>query len=70
MTKATGAAPRRGLRGVSRSMSRSWQLYLLVLPALVYIAVFKYWPMYGVQIAFKAFNAGKGIAGSPWVGLK
>ena len=45
-------------------------LYLLILPALVYLIVFNYMPMYGVQIAFKNYKAVRGIAGSDWVGLK
>ena len=45
-------------------------LYVLVLPALVYIILFNYLPMYGVQIAFKNYKAVKGIAGSAWVGFK
>ncbi|MEG2951470.1 MAG: ABC transporter permease subunit [Clostridia bacterium] len=47
-----------------------YQLYLFLLPALVYILIFQYWPIYGVQIAFKDFKPGLGIEGSPWVGLK
>jgi len=27
----------------------SWQLYLLLLPALAWLLVFAYWPMYGIQ---------------------
>lgn len=49
---------------------RSWQLYLLALPAVVYVFIFNYMPMYGVVIAFKDFRANKGILGSNWVGLK
>ena len=45
-------------------------LYLMILPAFLYIAIFHYWPMYGVQIAFRNFNFADGITGSPWVGLK
>ncbi|SFS52084.1 sugar ABC transporter permease [Paenibacillus sp. BC26] len=48
---------------------RNWQLYLLISPVLAYFIVFKYIPMYGVQIAFKDFIANKGIWGSPWVGF-
>lgn len=48
----------------------SWQLYLMVLPLVVYFIVFHYLPMYGVQIAFKDFKPALGIWGSPWVGLK
>lgn len=48
---------------------RAWQLYVLLTPALVYVAIFKYWPMYGVQIAFRNYNPIDGFSGSPWVGL-
>lgn len=55
---------------VEKKILPNYILYLFLLPALVYLAIFHYWPMYGVQIAFKDFKAGLGIAGSPWVGLK
>lgn len=48
---------------------RAWQLYVLLAPALIYVAIFKYWPMYGVQIAFRNYNPVDGFSGSPWVGL-
>lgn len=48
----------------------AWQLYVLLVPALIYVAVFKYWPMYGVQIAFRNYNPVDGFTGSPWVGLQ
>ncbi len=44
-------------------------LYIMLLPVTLYFIIFCYWPMYGVQIAFKNFNAVKGITGNPWVGL-
>ena len=53
-----------------RLMKRNWVLYLLLLPALVYIATFSYAPMYGIQIAFRNFNFADGITGSPWAGWK
>ena len=46
-----------------------WQLYVMLLLPVLYIVVFHYWPMYGVQIAFKNYNVLGGITGSPWVGL-
>ena len=49
---------------------KNWQLYLFVLPALIYILVYCYYPMYGVQIAFKDFRVGSGIERSEWVGMK
>lgn len=46
------------------------QLYLMLIPALVYVLIFNYGPMYGVQIAFKNYKGALGIWGSKWVGLK
>ena len=48
----------------------NWQLYVLILPAIIYFIVFNYMPLYGIQIAFKDFKAVFGISGSKWVGLK
>ncbi|WP_397344879.1 ABC transporter permease [Paenibacillus sp. Y412MC10] len=42
----------------------------MVLPGLITVLVFSYFPMYGITIAFKDYNASKGIMGSPWVGFK
>lgn len=53
-----------------RSLSRDWQLWALMLPALIFFIVFCYFPMYGVQIAFRDYKAAFGITGSKWVGLK
>ena len=53
-----------------RRLGESWQFYLLVLPALIYVIIFCYIPMYGVQIAFRDFRFKLGIVNSPWVGLK
>lgn len=50
-------------------MKRHWQLYILILPALIYFLVFCYAPMYGIQLAFKDYNALLGITKSPWVGF-
>lgn len=44
--------------------------YLMILPALFLLLVYKYLPIYGVTMAFKEFNIFKGIGDSPWVGLK
>ncbi|UKA63433.1 ABC transporter permease [Arthrobacter sp. FW306-04-A] len=77
MSRATSTRIRPpGPRPVKRPLSfrlkrvaSAWQLYVLLTPALIYIAVFKYWPMYGVQIAFRNYNPVDGFLGSPWVGL-
>ena len=46
-----------------------WQLYLLVLPAVIHTLIFDYGPMYGIIIAFKDFRESKGYWGSEWVGF-
>nr|WP_296486997.1 ABC transporter permease subunit [uncultured Acetatifactor sp.] len=52
---------------VIKRLRESWQLYVLLLPALIYVAVFSYGPMYGIQIAFKNFRPSLGIAESEWL---
>ncbi len=47
-----------------------WELYAFLIPAIVIDIIFKYIPMYGVQLAFKDLIPGKSITESPWVGLK
>lgn len=44
-------------------------LYLLLIPFLLWFLVFKYLPMWGIQIAFKDFSVFKGITDSPWLGF-
>jgi len=53
-----------------KNFKRDWQLHLLILIPLIYILIFYYYPMYGVQIAFRDYRAKAGIFGSEWVGLK
>ena len=55
---------------VRRKLWGSWQLYVCLLPAFLYLIVMNYAPMYGVQIAFRNYVAKKGIWGSEWVGLR
>ena len=53
--------------------SRIWksrQYYLLILPAVIYVLIFCYAPMYGLQIAFKDYKVSLGILGSRWVGFR
>ena len=51
-------------------LNRQKFLMLMVIPAVVWLLVFCYYPLYGIIIAFKEYNVGKGILGSPWAGLK
>lgn len=48
----------------------NYQIYLMLIPAILFFGIFCYGPMYGLVIAFKDYNTGLGIADSPWVGLK
>lgn len=57
-------------RTLLRVLKTKYDLYLLLSVPLVWYLVFKYYPMYGVQIAFKDFVPTKGIWGSDWAGLK
>mgnify|MGYP005787095469 FL=1 len=47
----------------------NWQLYLMLLLPVIWLLVFCYAPMTGIQIAFKDFKIRQGIWGSPWVGF-
>lgn len=48
---------------------RNWDLFLLLLPAVIQVVIFRYWPIAGLQIAFKSFSTSKGIWGSAWIGF-
>ena len=48
---------------------KNYQVYLILLPAIAYYILFKYVPMYGLQIAFRNYKPAHGIWGSKWVGL-
>lgn len=45
-------------------------LFLLMAPGVLYYLIFRYYPMYGLTLAFKEFDPNLGIVGSPWIGLK
>ena len=61
----------RTVRGkpLGRRLRDNWQLYALLLIPVVLTLVYKYIPMYGIQIAFRDFKASRGYLGSEWVGL-
>lgn len=48
----------------------NWQLWIMLLPAILYIFIFCYVPMYGVQLAFREYSFTSGITGGKFVGLK
>lgn len=68
--KKGGSTLPRKKKGFRLAFKSYWQLYVLVLPAVLYFLVFNYLPLYGIQIAFKDFKAVFGISGSKWVGFK
>lgn len=55
---------------IKTNLKRNWILYLFLVPMVLYLLIFNYGPMYGIQIAFKDFYANLGIWDSPWVGFK
>ena len=67
MKSRNAALTRGGASG--RSLTDNWQLYLLLIVPVVITFIYKYIPMYGIQIAFRNYKPSRGITGSEWVGL-
>ena len=57
-------------RRFQKNVLRNWVLYLFILPSFIYLTVFHYFPIYGIQIAFRNYKPSRGIWESEWVGLK
>lgn len=55
---------------VGDHLKREWQLYVMLIPTILWLLLFLYKPMYGLQIAFKDYSIFRGIAGSPWIGFE
>lgn len=60
----------RRIRELGTQYRKHYPLVLMILPGLIALILFNYWPIYGVTIAFKDFKLLEGITGSPWVGLE
>lgn len=58
------------LRDLRRDLVKNRWIYIMAIPVIAFYILFSYIPMAGVQIAFKDYNFGAGIWGSPWAGLK
>src|SRR5690554_3699272 len=56
-------------RTLLQSMAKYKYIYLMLIPVVAYYIIFKYIPIYGIQLAFKKYVYKLGITGSPWVGL-
>ncbi len=74
MKKKDGAIARPAMVSAGRPLKRrimdNWQLYAMLLVPVVLTVIYKYIPMYGIQIAFRDFKASKGMWGSEWIGLE
>lgn len=71
MEVVTVQKKQRGVMGTRlRQMLKDRELYLILIPFILYYAVFVYRPLWGLQIAFKDYSVYRGIEASPWVGLK
>lgn len=70
MTSSKSTPARIKQKSVLERMGECWQLYLMLLIPLVLTIVYKYIPMYGIQIAFRDYKSVRGMLGSEWVGFK
>lgn len=57
-------------KGLWDTIKKEKWLWIIVLPGVIWYAIFTYGPMYGLVIAFEQYSPGRGILGGPWVGLK
>ncbi|MBD2847990.1 sugar ABC transporter permease [Paenibacillus sp. IB182496] len=58
------------MKTLARDYKRHKYLYFMILPVVLYYALFQYGPLYGAIIAFKDYRIAEGFLGSPWVGFK
>jgi putative aldouronate transport system permease protein len=58
------------IRRLQRAVWKHRALYFIVAPSLAFFVIFKYWPLWNAQIAFKDFKPLLGVEGSPFIGLK
>lgn len=63
-------APATGWEKIRKQIWRYRSIYMLLIPGIIFFALFSYTPLYGLQLAFKNYKLKFGISGSPWVGLK
>ncbi len=57
------------MAALAKSVRKNWMLLLMVLPGVVWCAIFRYGPMYGALIAFQKYRVGDSILGGRWAGL-
>ncbi|QDH20574.1 sugar ABC transporter permease [Saccharibacillus brassicae] len=69
-THRTAIGERKAKVSLVKRLGRQWDLQMMVIPALLFIFVFSYIPMYGVLMAFQDYSLFDGFSGSAWVGFK
>lgn len=57
------------IQRLGKDLKKNYILYIMITPVVVYYIVFHYWPLYGIQIAFRDYIPKLGFWKSPWVGL-
>ena len=68
MQKTNAASPPIRYKGIGlkKGMKKYWMLYVMMILPLAQYIIFRYCPLWGIQVAFKDYNLFKGIAGSKW----
>lgn len=66
--KAVAKAKER--KSLLRDIKRGRDLYIMLIPAIIWYLLFFYKPIGALQVAFKDYNPIIGVSASPWVGLK
>ena len=69
-TKTAANTPLVQQKKIWKKIKRSWQVYLLVLPPLIWFLVIQYWPLSWLRMVFYDFHLYKGFEGSKFVGLQ
>ena len=57
-------------KSLGQRIVESWQLYVLLIIPVIITVIYKYIPMYGIQIAFRDYKSSRGFFGSEWVGFE
>lgn len=69
-SKEAATAVKIGKKPIGKRIGKYWQLYVMLLIPIIITIIYKYIPMYGIQIAFRDYKASRGMLGSEWVGLQ
>ncbi len=70
MSNTVAGAPKAHRKPLRTRIVSNWQLYAMLLVPVLLTVIYKYIPMYGIQIAFRDYKASRGMFGSEWVGMK